>query len=229
MRGMILAAGRGQRMGHLTEHAPKPLLKLGDQFLIEYAIAAMVKADIRDIVINISWYAEMIQQQLGNGDRYGARFIYSYEPEALETGGGIVQALPLLGGDPFVVMSADIVTDYPLKQLTNIKVSGAHLVLIRNPDFHPQGDFSLEEGCVKNFSHNALTYANIGVYHPDFFCDAPQGKFLLGDLIRAHLSLNQVTGEIYTGRWFNIGTPHILESLAETGGLFETELVLVQR
>ncbi|MDX1902216.1 MAG: nucleotidyltransferase family protein [Gammaproteobacteria bacterium] len=226
MRGMILAAGRGQRMGYLTEEIPKPLLKVAGKYLIEYAIEAFVRANIREIVINVSWLAELIQQQLGDGEKYNAHFMYSYEPTALETGGGIVQALPLLGEDPFIVMSADIVTNYPLNHLTKRQPEYAHLVLVNNPDFHPAGDFSLENGYVKKASHNPLTYANIGLYHPDFFSNAPVGKFLLGDLIRAHLSLHQVTGEIYSGRWLNIGTP---QDLQMTGGHFEDHLDVAQR
>lgn len=208
MRGMILAAGRGERMGELTHHTAKPLLQVNGRCLIEYAIASLVQANIREIVINLSWHAEQIKQYLGNGNQFGADIIYSHEPVALETAGGIMQALPLLGSDPFVVMGADIITDYPVAQLKKSLYLQAHLVLVKNPDFKLQGDFSLNKKNKQIFfgEKNPFTFASFGIYHPDFFAECLPGYLSLMEVFREKIKQQQMTGEIYTGRWFNIGT-----------------------
>src|SRR5690242_19148247 len=133
MRGMILAAGKGERMRAMTEKTPKPLLKAAGSYLIEHAIQALIDAGIREIVINVSYLKEQIIAALGNGARYGVKLLYSEEEERLETGGGIVKALPLLGTEPFVVLSGDIITDYPIAQLREKPLRMAHLVMIENP------------------------------------------------------------------------------------------------
>ncbi|HSW94269.1 MAG TPA: nucleotidyltransferase family protein [Gammaproteobacteria bacterium] len=213
MRGMILAAGRGARMGVLTEKTPKPLLKAGKKYLIEYSIDALVRANVRDIVINISWHADLIKQTLGDGSRYGARFYYSEEPEALETGGGIVKALPLLGDTPFIVLSSDIITDYSLNNLPKEPDGLAHLVLVNNPVFHPRGDFNLHDKTLDYSEQNSFTFANVGLYRPALFAGCEPQKFRLGDLLKKAVKKSEVTGEHYEGVWHNVGTPADLEQV----------------
>ena len=207
MRAMILAAGLGERMGALTQNTPKPLLKVGTHYLIEYAIFALVKINIHEIIINISYQKEKIKSALGDGKRYGARFYYSEEIEPLETGGGIFQALNILGHDPFIVLSSDVITDYPLKKLLLPPDKLAHLILVDNPTYHPEGDFNLKNNIIylKN-THNSYTFGNIGLYHPDLFKTCTSGKFRLGDLLKTYITSSKITGEYYSGLWHNLGT-----------------------
>lgn len=216
MRGMILAAGRGIRMGALTDKTPKPLLKANGKYLIEYSIESLVAAGVREIVINICYFADQIKQALGDGSRYGAVFYYSEEKEALETGGGIFQALPLLGDQPFIVLSSDVITDFPLQQLPSEPLQLAHLVLVDNPSFHPRGDFSLNQAKIYYEDINPFTFANIGIYRPELFAHCKPGRFRLGDLFQQAVKNLQVTGEHYRGVWHNIGTP---EDLKKWGAL----------
>lgn len=214
MRAMILAAGRGERMGALTATSPKPLLRVAGNYLIEYAILSLKRAGIHDIVINVSYQAALIKKALGNGKRYGVNIFYSEEKERLETGGGILQALPLLGPDPFVVVSCDIVCDYPSASLPQYPVGLAHLVLVENPEFHPRGDFGLRDGKVDMLAKPSMTFANIGVYRPELFADCEPGHFPLNRLLFAAIEKGQVTGECYQGEWFNVGTPEQLCDVA---------------
>lgn len=206
MRAMILAAGRGTRMQQLTEHTPKPLLKVGGRYLIEYAIAALKNAGIVEIVINVSYRAEQIQSALGAGERYGVAIHYSEEAEPLETGGGILKALPMLGPEPFIALSADVISDYPLHQLPKKPAGLAHLVLVDNPLFHPHGDFCLMGQHITLEGENKLTFGNIGVYDPALFADCKPGVFGLGGLLKEASKRQQVTGEYYQGLWHNVGT-----------------------
>lgn len=213
MRAMILAAGRGERMGELSKLNPKPLLRIGDRYLIEYSIASLVNAGITEIVINVSYLAEQIKSALGDGGRYGVQIIYSEEKERLETGGGILKALPLLGSEPFVVMSGDIITDYPIKQLPSKPNGLAHLVLVNNPDFHPDGDFGLQNGVIVRDSKPTFTFGNIALYHPDLFVDCKPGHFSVNQLLFAAMKHQLVTGELYGGTWHNVGTEAQLHAL----------------
>lgn len=214
MRAMILAAGRGARMGALTAETPKPLLKVGARHLIEYSIASLINIGVRDIVINICYHREKIKAALGNGQRYGATFHYSEETEALETGGGILQALPLLGNEPFIVLSSDIVTEFPLQTLPQEPKGLAHLVLVNNLEQHPRGDFCLENNVIRRQENNQFTFANIGIYRPELFVDCQPGKFRLGDvLIKKALNSTQLTGEYYGGSWHNVGAAEDLALL----------------
>jgi len=210
MRAMILAAGRGLRMGDLTKEVPKPLLKVANRYLIEYSIEALSRAGIVEIVINVSYYASLIMDILGDGSRYGVTICYSEEKEALETGGGIVKALPLLGKDPFIVVSSDIISDYPLQQLPRLTHQLAHLVLVDNPSFHPEGDFCLKDGLVQQEGGKKLTFGNIAIYHPALFLGYVPEKFPLNIIFGAAIKKNQMTGEYYSGRWYNVGTSHDL-------------------
>jgi MurNAc alpha-1-phosphate uridylyltransferase len=213
---MILAAGRGERMGELTASQPKPLLKVHGRYLIEYAIQALTKASIDQVVINVSYHAEQIKQALGDGSRYGVQIHYSEESERLETGGGIYQALPLLGSEPFIVVSADVITDYSLSSLSLHPKSLAHLVLVENPTYHPKGDFGLIDNRISYDSLTKGTFGNIGIYRPELFAECKPGRFRLGDLLKKAIHEEKLTGEYYRGLWHNIGTA---EDLCEINGV----------
>ena len=215
MRAMILAAGRGERMGALTEQVPKPLLKIAGKYLIAHTIEYLQRAGIYEIVINISYLGEQIKVVLGNGNQFGVSIVYSEEKTRLETGGGIFQALPLLGHDPFIVMSSDIVTDFPLASLPTHPKGLAHLVLVDNPSFHPQGDFGLSGDDVDLSAVPRKTFANIGVYRPELFSNCEPGYFPLNKLLFPAIEQKQVTGELYHGEWYNIGTPQQLLEMNE--------------
>jgi N-acetyl-alpha-D-muramate 1-phosphate uridylyltransferase len=214
MKAMILAAGRGERMRPLTDRAPKALLPVGGRPLVEYQVEALARAGFRDIVVNHAWLGEQIEAALGDGGRFGAHIRYSPEPPgALETGGGICRALPLLGPGPFLVVNADLWTDYPYGRLRGLRVEVAHLVLVDNPCHHRHGDFALVEGRVSLSEHLRLTFAGIGVYHPNLFAHAPDGAFPLAPLLRTAAALGTVTGERYDGIWFDIGTVERLQTV----------------
>lgn len=204
---MILAAGRGERMGELTQHVPKPLLKVNGFYLIEYSIAALKRAGITEIVMNISYLADQIKSTLGNGNQFGVDIVYSEEKERLETGGGILQALPLLGPDPFIVKACDIISEYHLTWLPKKLKGLAHLVLTDNPSFHPQGDFGLFGNQVSLQAKPFYNYGGFGVFHPDLFANEKPGRFPLSKLLLPAIEAKEVTGEYYDGAWFNIGTP----------------------
>lgn len=207
MKAIILAAGRGARLRPLTDHTPKPLIMVGEHPLIAYHLINLAKIGITDVIINISYLAEKIKTTLGSGQQYGVNIEYSYEPEILETGGGIYQALPLLGPKPFLVISADIWTAYPFEQLPTQLNKLAHLVLVPNPDFYPAGDFTCAaDGLLGLASDGRYTFGNIGIYHPDLFAGCSPGHFRLGHLLIEKIKQQQVTGEVYQGEWANIGT-----------------------
>ncbi len=214
MRAMILAAGRGERMRPLTDQTPKPLLEVGGKPLIQYHIEALRDAGFRELVVNHAHLGNQIVERLGDGAQFGVHITYSAEPEgALETGGGIKQALPLLGEQPFLVINGDIWTDYPYQQLYREPEGLAHLVLIDNPPHHVQGDFQLNGRRVTTDGENKLTFSGIGLYRPDLFADSPGGAFPLAPLLRRAMQTGQVSGEYYQGRWLDIGTPQRLAEL----------------
>ncbi|OGT41021.1 MAG: mannose-1-phosphate guanylyltransferase [Gammaproteobacteria bacterium RIFCSPHIGHO2_12_FULL_37_34] len=213
MRAMILAAGRGKRMGTLTDHVPKPLLRIGEHYLIEHIIASLVQAHIREIIINVAYRGNQIKEALGNGERYGVSIIYSEEKECLETGGGIFQALPLLGHQPFLVISSDIITDYPLERLHRMPSKLAHLVLVDNPPYHARGDFGLLGSHVDVQATPIFTFGNIGMYRPELFACHQPGYFQLADVLLPAIHNGQITGEHYRGTWYNIGTQKDLEEM----------------
>lgn len=212
---MILAAGRGERMRPLTDHTPKPLLPVGGRSLIEHLIVALADAGFRDLVINHAHLGQQIVAALGDGGRLGVRIAYSAEPEgALETGGGIFQALPLLGDGPFLVVNGDIWTDYDFSALRRPLNGLAHLVLVGNPAHHLGGDFRLDDGRVTDSvaGEPSLTYSGIAVLHPRLFAGCQPGAFKLAPLLRAAMVDGQVSGERFDGRWVDVGTH---ERLAE--------------
>jgi MurNAc alpha-1-phosphate uridylyltransferase len=213
---MVLAAGRGERMRPLTDAQPKPLLRVGGKRLIEYHLEGLAAGGFRDVVINTAWLGDLIPEALGGGERYGLSITYSHErPEALETGGGIFQALPLLGSHPFLLVNGDVWTDMDFGALRREPPSGslAHLVLVPNPPQHARGDFRLEQGQVREGEGPRHTYSGIGIYRPEFFAGCQPGKFPLLPLLRRAITQGALTGEIHDGRWFDIGTTERLAAL----------------
>lgn len=214
MKAMILAAGRGERMRPLTDTTPKPLLRIGGQTLIERHVHALARAGITELVINHAYLGEQIVQALGDGDAYGVHICYSPETDgSLETGGGIMKALPLLGAEPFLAVNGDIWTDFAFDSLPPQIDSLAHLVMVDNPDNHPQGDFSLSQDRLSQQGPAMLTFSGIGVYRPELFTGCSPGVFPLGPLLRTAMDAGQVSGEHYQGSWFDVGTPERLDAV----------------
>jgi MurNAc alpha-1-phosphate uridylyltransferase len=214
MKAMILAAGRGERMRPLTDHTPKPLLRAGGRALIDYPLEALRNAGITELVINYAHLGEQLVAYLGDGSRWGVRIRYSPEPPgALETGGGIKHALPLLGDRPFMLVNGDVWTDYPYRdrQLSGGRL--AHLVLVDNPPHNADGDFCLQAGELSENRGTRLTYSGLGWFHPALFAGTPDGPFPLAPLLREAMRAGRVSGEHYSGEWMDIGTPQRLAEL----------------
>ncbi|WKJ89362.1 nucleotidyltransferase family protein [Methylomonas montana] len=216
MKAMILAAGRGERMRPLTDRTPKPLLKAAGKTLIEYNIENLVAAGFTEIIINIAHLGTQIKDYCGDGKRWNASITYSDEGEtALETAGGIANALPLLGDQPFLVLNADIVCDFPLHTLRKPSTRLAHLVMIDNPPHHPEGDFALNaSGLLSEQGEQKLTFSGIGVYHPDLFEGIPVAPLKLRPVLNQAIRQQRISGEKYSGLWMDIGTAERLETLA---------------
>jgi len=216
MKAMILAAGRGERMRPLTDTTPKPLLRIGGQMLIEHHVHALARAGIKELVVNHAHLGEQIVRALGSGSAYGVSIQYSAEHgAALDTGGGIFNALPLLGAAPFLVVNADIWTDFDFAGLPQDIDGLAHLVMVDNPPQHPGGDFSLSEGRLAQRGPAMLTFSGIGLYRPELFAGCTPGAFPLAPLLRTAMDDGQVSGEHYSGSWFDIGTPERLAAVNE--------------
>lgn len=229
MLAMILAAGRGERMRPLTDHTPKPLLPVGGKALIVWHIERLVAADITELVINHAHLGAQIEELLGDGSRFGANIRYSPEASALETAGGIANALPLLGDQPFAVVNGDIFCDYDFARLPTtaaaMQAGGdmAHLVLVDNPAHHPEGDFQLHGNrIVPTAAHpsildprsSLLTFSGIGLYHPALFAAIPRGSVApLAPLLRALIAQGKAGGEHHHGLWVDVGTPQRLHEL----------------
>ena len=211
-RAMILAAGRGERMRPLTDCTPKPLLCVGGKPLIVWHIERLAAAGIRDLVINHAHLGEQIEQTLGDGGHWDVRIRYSREGQALETGGGIFKALPLLGERPFLVINGDTWCDCDFARLHPAPGALAHLVLVDNPVHHPAGDFGLRHGQVVDTGPR-LTFSGIGIYAPALFADSPPGAFPLAPLLRQAMARGLVSGEHFRGRWVDVGTPQRLAAL----------------
>ena len=218
---LILAAGRGERMRPLTDTVPKPLLKAGGRPIIEWQVERLALGGFTDLVVNHSHLGGQIEAALGDGRRLGVRIRYSHEPTALETAGGVAQALPLLAPEPFVVVSGDIYTafDYasllPRMQaiLRHPERCCAHFVLVDNPPWHLQGDMALADGRVAR-EGDRLTYGNIAVFHPMLFADIAPGTWLkLFPWAYRFVDAGRVSGEHFRGEWDNVGTPAQLAAL----------------
>ena len=216
MKTMILAAGRGERMRPLTDRTPKPLLVAGGKPLIVWHLERLAAAGFREIVINHAHLGTQIEQALGDGSRWGLCIAYSPEPPgALETAGGIAQALPLLGDEPFLVVNGDVWCDVDFAHFRPYTAVTAHLLLVANPAHHAGGDFSLDgKRVVYANGEQTLTYAGIGVFSPALFCDVPLGQPMkLRPLLDAAIAAGTMTGERFTGRWVDVGTPQRLAEL----------------
>lgn len=211
---MILAAGRGERMRPLTDHTPKPLLPVAGKPLIVWHLERLARAGFRDIVINHAHLGDQVEALLGAGDAWGLRIRYSAEPEgALETAGGIANALPLLGDAPFLVVNGDIFCDWDFMRARGTDAL-AHLVLVANPSHHPAGDFSLADGKVSAGGTATFTFSGIGIYRPELFAGIVRGQpAKLAPLLRGAIEAGQVRGEYHAGRWVDVGTPERLAAL----------------
>jgi N-acetyl-alpha-D-muramate 1-phosphate uridylyltransferase len=215
MKAMILAAGRGERMRPLTDRTPKPLLPVAGKPLIVWHLERLARAGFRDVFINHAHLGEQIEALLGDGDAWNVRIRYSAEPPgALETAGGIANALPLLGDEPFLVVNGDIFCDRNFIQASLGPGMLAHLVLVDNPPHHADGDFTLIEGKVGLGGTARLTFSGIGIYHPALFAGIPRGQpAKLAPLLREAINAGCISGEHYAGRWVDVGTPERLAAL----------------
>jgi MurNAc alpha-1-phosphate uridylyltransferase len=229
MKALIFAAGLGERMRPLTDTTPKPLLEVAGKPLIAWHLEKLAAIGVRDVVINTSWLADQFPQALGNGARWGLRLHYSYEgPQPLETGGGMLHALPLLGQDPFLLVNGDIWTDADFARLPREPAGLAHLVMVDRPAQATQGDFALDaDGWVRSDGAHRLTYAGLGVYRPqlldgwrarsdDVGADATPPRFRLAPILRAHMAAGRISGEHHRGQWTDVGTPQRLQALNES-------------
>ncbi|MHC9085011.1 N-acetylmuramate alpha-1-phosphate uridylyltransferase MurU [Luteimonas sp. RIT-PG2_3] len=227
MKALIFAAGLGERMRPLTDHTPKPLLVAGGKPLIAWHLEKLAALGVSDVVVNTSWLAAQFPQRLGDGDQWGLRLHYTHEGSTpLETGGGMHNALPLLGDAPFIAINGDIWTDFDLAGLPASPTGDAHLVLIDNPTHHPGGDFELSaDGWLASEGSAKLTFSGIGVYRPSLLqdwrdvigqtpgADATPPRFQLAPLLRAAMRRRAVTGEHHAGAWTDVGTPERLRQL----------------
>lgn len=214
MKAMILAAGRGERMRPLTDHTPKPLLQVGGKPLIVWHLERLVKAGFKEVVINHAHLGKQIEQALGSGSAWGLSIEYSSEINALETAGGIANALPLLGDSPFLVVNGDVFTEINFGALQLVSPNLAHLVMVDNPPQHPDGDFALDSGKITARGNHKLTFSGVGVYHPALFVDVDRGQAAkLAPLLRSAITEGVVTGDHYQGVWHDIGTPERLTFL----------------
>ncbi len=224
MRAMILAAGLGKRMQPLTAKLPKPLLQVGDKTLIEHQIERLAQAGIDQLVINHHYLGDQIVDLLGNGSKYGVNINYSEEPIRLETAGGIIKALPFLAEDSFIVVNADVWTEFPFHSLKPINGEAclAHLVLVENTEHNPYGDFYLDqENAVHEIQTNGdqrLTFSGISVLHKNLFNGFPIQPRPLVPLLREAMEQNKVGGEAYHGVWMDIGTPERLREVNDIVG-----------
>jgi N-acetyl-alpha-D-muramate 1-phosphate uridylyltransferase len=215
MKAMLLAAGRGERMRPLTDACPKPLLEVAGRPLIAWHLERLARSGIHEVLINLSWLGEMIATALGDGSRYGVAIQYSREPwPALETGGGLFQALPLLGDGPFLLVNGDVFTDIDFAALRIAPDDLAQLVLVPNPPQHLNGDFWLSsEGRIQSEDGERLTYSGVALLRPELFAGAMPGRFpLLPWLVRAR-DAGRLGGQRHDGQWMDIGTPERLAQL----------------
>ncbi len=221
MRAMILAAGRGERMRPLTDHTPKPLLKVGGKPLIVWHLENLAKAGFEEVVINHAHLGSQIEAALGDGSQWGLKIRYSPEEKALETAGGIANALHLLTEDgiqmePFLVVNGDTFTDIDFRSVELVPNGLAHLVLVDNPPQHSQGDFSVHDGLLVNQGEPMYTFSGVGVYHPRLFASIKVGDAAkLAPLLRQAIAENKATAQHHQGVWHDIGTPERLQALNE--------------
>lgn len=215
---MILAAGRGERMRPLTDSLPKPLISVAGKPLIQYHIERLATAGIKNIVINHAWLGDKIEESLGDGSQFHVNIQYSAEGEALETAGGIVKALPLLGNEHFLVLNGDVYCDVNLWRFCSEPMKHmARLLLVNNPEHNPDGDFSKSDGVLseKKTDLQSFTFSGIAIYHPEFFAGLKAEKAPLAPLIRQHMSTKSIQAQVYSGHWSDVGTPERLKQLEQ--------------
>ncbi|QKU21273.1 N-acetylmuramate alpha-1-phosphate uridylyltransferase MurU [Acinetobacter lwoffii] len=219
MKAMILAAGLGNRMQPLTLHTPKPLLEVGGKPLIVWHIEKLAAIGVTEIVINTAWLGEKLAEALGDGSRFGINILWSHEGEGLETAGGIINALPLLGDEPFILLNGDVWTTMDFAPLLDIDLKDnlAHLVLVQNPEQHPEGDFTLAAGKAYTFDQQVegenLTFSGVSVLDPKMFQGLETGKRPLAPLLKAAMQNQQVAASKLVGIWVDVGTPERLTAL----------------
>lgn len=208
MKAMILAAGLGTRLRPLTLTTPKPLVLVSGKPLITYHIENLAKAGFTEVIINHAWLGEQIEAALGDGSQWGVSITYSSEQEPLETGGGIFRVLNRLSekGEPFLVINGDIMTDFDFSVLSDMNPAVAHLVLVANPEHHPEGDFSCLSDGMLSLHGNKLTFSGISVLNPTLFAGCHDSAFALGPLLKSAISAGHVSGMIYPGSWIDVGT-----------------------
>ena len=206
---MVLAAGRGERLRPITDTLPKPLVEIAGKPLIVYHLEALARAEVRDVVINLSWLGEKIRAAVGDGAPYGVHITYSEEgPVPLETGGGIHRALPLLGPGPFLVVNSDVWTDADFSDFPALAAGAdAWLLLAPNPPQHPRGDFGFDGDSVVERETERFTYTGIGIYRPELFAGCAPGKFPLLPLLKRAIAARRLRGAVYRGEWLDIGSP----------------------
>lgn len=216
MKAMILAAGRGERLRPSTDHLPKPLIEVGGETLIGRHLRRLSEAGIEDVVINLAHLGDQIRGSLGDGSAFGVRLRYTLEPKgALETGGGIYNALDFLRDAPFVVVNGDIWTDFPFDRLPHKIETAAHIVLVPNPPHNPRGDCSLRGSNAVIPGERSLTFSGMGVYRTSLFDRCGPGRFPLWPVVAESASRDRVSGECYNGVWFDVGTPDRLAALRQ--------------
>jgi N-acetyl-alpha-D-muramate 1-phosphate uridylyltransferase len=217
MKAMLLCAGRGLRMRHLTADKPKPLLEIRGQSLLLRQLYALQRAGIQDVVINLGYLGYQIplyiDQARAKDPALTIAVQYSVEDPVLETGGGVLKALPLLGPDPFMVLSADIFTDFDFLLLPQKPQGLLHLLMVDNPSHHPEGDYALIEGLLYKTGKPKFNFAGIGVYDPALFADCKPGPFPLNVLFEQAIIQGKASGQHYAGLWHNIGTPEQFNDL----------------
>lgn len=214
MIAMLLAAGRGERLRPLTDDVPKPLVEVGGEALLERHLRSLSTGGIETVVINLGWLGGQILERAGSGERFGLNIIYSQEGDnILETGGGIHRALPMLGGDPFLVVNADVFTDMPVPEIELRDGDLAHLVLVPTPAEKESGDFALSGGRVRNNGDSMYTFSGISIYRPAFFDGCEPGRFSVVPMLRAAADDDRISGSIYDGLWRDVGTPERLAEL----------------
>ncbi|GIU47657.1 N-acetylmuramate alpha-1-phosphate uridylyltransferase MurU [Shewanella sp. KT0246] len=221
MKAMILAAGRGERLRPLTDSVPKPLVKAGDKALIVYHLEKLAAAGFKDVIINSAWLGHKLPEALGDGSQWGLSIQYSVEETALETAGGIKQAISLLGTEPFLVINGDIYID-ELPGLEHAKTVmkrnselDAFLWLVDNPQHNPDGDFAIIDNQLTESTDNKLTYSGMGIYHPKMFVDIAPGKSALGPILRQKISQHKIAGGYSASYWCDVGTVERLEKLTD--------------
>lgn len=231
MKAMILAAGLGNRMRPLTDHTPKPLICAGGKPLIEYHLENLQRSGIREVVINLAYLGEKIRAHLGDGQQFGLEIMYSTEPEPLETGGAILHALGMLGKEPFLLINGDVWCDLDLALFSQHSLTDkqlGHLLLVPNPDFHPQGDFALTSNgqllsddalthSQEKLTLQRFTFGGISLLKPEAISDYPnkRQKFPLVEVLRRAIDHGQITGQVHRGHWSDVGTPIRLHQLED--------------